>query len=172
MSATGSIWDTAGEFLVWSRATADESGGRGQVSIAEGETRDDVEMLALPGFYSVISSNDALLTLRRDDGGVAMAAQTARPSGATAGDRGIIVGDVHLRVRAGTTNKVSARKVTGAAPKAVALNGDDCNRNALMQTWMTQVEAAINAIAPGAVTPFVTSSIADVVATSTRLEAD
>lgn len=161
MSALGSIWDTAGEFLVWSRATANESGGRGQVSIAEGETRDDVEMLALPGFYSVISEDDALLTLRRDDGGVALAAQTARPSGATAGDRGILTGSTNLRVRGGA---VSVLNVPAGVALHVTRETDAVNAAPNMVLWYTAVSTMLGIPIP---TDFGLAT-----ATTTKLESE
>ena len=169
MSLAADVWDVVGRLAVWAKAKANEASGKGQMETSGDDDREDVEHCALPGFYSVIAADDKLLLLRRDDGGVTIAAKTERPSGAAAGDRGAWVDDVHLRIR---SNMVSARKITGAAPKAVALNGDDCNRNATMITWMGQVEAALNALAPGAVTVYAVNSIADVVATATRLEAD
>jgi hypothetical protein len=81
------IWDIATSLIVWSRASANEVLGRGQVDVA-GDTRNDVEHCALPGHYSVIASSDELLILRRDDGGVSVGARTERPTDAVVGERG------------------------------------------------------------------------------------
>jgi hypothetical protein len=88
MSLLGSIWDTVGELIVWSRASANEVAGKGQVAVAKGEDRDDTEHCALPGHYSVIASNDEIMVLRRDDGAISVVARTARPSDAVTGERG------------------------------------------------------------------------------------
>lgn len=170
MGLRGEIWDQMAELAVWSKATADEVDGRGQVEVA-GDTRNDVEHCALPGFYSVVAASDQLVLLRRDDGGISIAAKTARPSGATTGDRGILTDDINFRARGAMFSLI---KRTGSVPLKVCRDGDDCVRNATMVIWMGQVEAALNALAPGAVTPFAeaNNSIADVDATSTITETD
>ncbi len=64
---------------------------------------------------------------------------------------------------------------SSAATKSVCLNLDKCPANASMITWMGQVEAAINILAPGAITPlsatFNSTGIATVTATAAKLKA-
>lgn len=54
----------------------------------------------------------------------------------------------------------------------VARLTDSVDRNALMTTWMSQVTAAINAIAPGSVTPFVTPGIGTISSASDKVSAE
>ena len=54
----------------------------------------------------------------------------------------------------------------------VARQTDPVDRNALMTTWMTQVTTAINALAPGAVTPFVTPTIGTISGASAKVVAE
>lgn len=169
MGIGSTIWDTVGQLVVWGKALANEASGKGQVETSGDDDREDVEHCALPGFYSVISSSDKLLILRRDDGGVSVAAKTERPSGAATGDRGIVTADTHVLVRGAMC---SVLKTTASAPLAVVRDTDHAHNTAAMTLWMSQVAAAINAIAPGAISPAAVDPIATCEATSTRLEAD
>lgn len=56
-----------------------------------------------------------------------------------------------------------------AATLGVVRLGDDVSRNAAMIAWMTQVTTAINALAPGAVTPFVQAVIGVTSSASTKV---
>lgn len=59
-----------------------------------------------------------------------------------------------------------------AATRGVARLTDPVSRNALMITWMTQVTTALNTIAPGSVTPFVTSEIGTISGASVKVVAE
>jgi hypothetical protein len=124
---------------------------------------------ALPGFGSMASSGDVLLVMRRGDGGIAFAVEPDPPSGAQSGDRWVKTDQLMLRLR---TSKASFLDTVLSSPLAVARDTDNCNRNVAMAFWMGQVEAFINGIVPGTVTPLVLPAIADVVATTTKLESD
>lgn len=54
----------------------------------------------------------------------------------------------------------------------VARLTDTVDRNALMTTWMSQVTAAINTLAPGAVNPFVTDGIGTISSASEKVAAE
>lgn len=168
-------WGEAGGLLVWSAAEADETDGRGPVNVQGDEIREDVEHLALPGFYAVIASGDNLVLLRREDGGISIGSRTARPSGAAVGDRGIVTSaGLHLKL-SGDVLTVSGCDATngiqlGGTTKVVR-HGDDCNRNAELIAWMAAVNAFCNAIAPGAIPVYVGPSIADAQASTTMVGA-
>lgn len=55
------------------------------------------------------------------------------------------------------------------ATLGVARLTDPVDRNALMTTWMSQVTAAINTLAPGSVTPFVTPGIGTISGASAKV---
>lgn len=59
-----------------------------------------------------------------------------------------------------------------AAVLGVARQTDPVDRNALLTTWMSQVTAAINAIVPGSVTPFVTPTIGTISGASAKVVAE
>lgn len=124
---------------------------------------------ALPGFGSMASPGDVLLVMRRGDGGIAFAVEPDPPSDAAVGDRWVKTDDLMLRLRGA---KASFVDLVLSSPLAVARDTDNCDRNAAMAFWMGQVESIINAIVSGSVTPLVLPAIADVVATSTKLESD
>lgn len=54
----------------------------------------------------------------------------------------------------------------------VARLTDTVDRNSLMTTWMSQVTAAINSLAPGAVTPFVTPGIGTISSASDKVASE
>jgi hypothetical protein len=161
MSILGRVWDTAGELIVWAVATADEVSGIGQALFAVGDSRDDVEHCALPGFYSGIKKDDKLLTLRRDDGGVSLAAKTDRPSGCQPGDRGLLTSSVHLRARSG---KVSVLGIPAGTTRYVTRATDTVNPATNMTLWMQAISAALGVPVP---TDFGVAT-----ASTTKLESD
>lgn len=55
------------------------------------------------------------------------------------------------------------------ATLGVARRTDTVDRNALLITWMSQVTTAINTLAPGSVTPFVTPGIGTISSASTKV---
>lgn len=63
----------------------------------------------------------------------------------------------------------AVRLGSDTATLGVVRLGDDVSRNAALITWMTQVTTAINAIAPGAVTPFVQPVIGVTSSASTKV---
>lgn len=69
-----------------------------------------------------------------------------------------------------TAGPTASLKLGGdAATLGVARLTDPVDRNALMTTWMSQVTTAINTIAPGSVTPFVTPTIGTISGASDKV---
>lgn len=158
MSAIGTIWDTIGELIVWAVASANESDGKGQVTIAGDtaaggqEDRSDTEHCALPGHYSAIEKDDPLLTMRRDDGAVSIGARTVRPTDAVAGERGWTHKDSGLvRVKSGTTDTVFEVKdmQTGIAdPVTGILVGGGCSLGSTSGVVLQVVRATDVVVTP------------------------
>lgn len=75
----------------------------------------------------------------------------------------------------GTVVVAAANPVAGvqlggdAATLGVARLTDPVDRNALLTTWMSQVTTAINTLAPGSVTPFVTPGIGTISGASDKV---
>lgn len=163
----------ASRLIARARATADASDGAGQIEAAARDARPCLHG-ALPGFSSGISADDDLVIIRRRDGSFSIAA-LAHPAGEQKGDRTIWTGDgLTLRLRGKVLEVIGSDAFEGIkldGNVAVARDGDDCNRNAAMVTWMSQVEAICNALVPGGVTPLVAPTIAAVAASTTRVKA-
>jgi hypothetical protein len=144
MSLKGAVWDQMAELAVWCTATANEGDGRGQTN--DVNDRDDVEHCALPGFYSVIAASDKLLLLRRDDGGVTIAAKTTRPTGAAAGDRGILTDDLHIQVSGGTMTVIDLAGVS--LPLSVARDDDLTHAYGDMITFLSTLATLVGVPTP------------------------
>jgi hypothetical protein len=163
----------AARLLARARATADATDGAGQIEAASRDPRPCVHG-ALPGFSSGITADDDLFIVRRRDGSISVASLAHAP-GEQAGDRTIWTGDgLTLRLRGKVLEVTGSDALDGIkldGDVKVARDGDDCSRNVEMIAWMTKVETVCNALVPGYVTPFVGPSVADVVATTTKVKA-
>ncbi len=138
------VWGVIGRALGWMRVRGDgDASGLVQVEGVgsndedageeEREGRDDVEHCALLGFGSVAESGDLVLVLRRDDGGVSIAAYTVPPTDSVKGDRYITHKDGHLfrLTRDRAVKRVEIKNATeillgsDLMPVYVARHGDD-----------------------------------------------
>ena len=78
-------------------------------------------------------------------------------------------GTVVIQARTHTTPTPAVLVGGTAATLGAARLTDPVDRNALMVTWMSQVTTAINTLAPGAVTPFVTPTIGTISGASSKV---
>lgn len=99
-------------------------------------------------------------TVQADDGSAAL---VLRGAGLTSPAE---LGSVVLAAAAPTAGVLLG---SDAATTGVARLNDDVARNALMVTWMSQVTAALNTLAPGAVTPFAQPNIGTIASASTKV---
>lgn len=174
--------------LTWTTAACDETGGSVQVEYLPGAPRQAMQVLALTGHYAIVAEGDDLLICPRIEGGDAIAGKTPRDGAWPGGDPqvldagiigrtrtgGAISWGAHIRIRGDKVEIIGSAAVDGIkldGETKVARDGDDCNRNAAMAIWMGQVELICNGLVPGGVTPLVEPSIADVLASTTKVKA-
>lgn len=126
------LWDVIRSLLTWAEAKADERSGRVQAQGAVDEIRQNVEVLALNGFYSVLVEGDLILVMRDTTGGVALAGPTERPSGgqtypegpAEPGDRGIVGWDAKSK-QPGLRLRIRGTELEVFGATKISLNGGD-----------------------------------------------
>lgn len=134
----------------------------------DAEEHDEVEVLQPAGLLArpeLTATTEAAVVMRGDEPVVILlidkGATAQTPEAGEVRLHGVAAASATAVVRIRANGSI---EITAASGQDVVVNGgslkvardtDPVNRTTAMGTWMTQVQAAVNGLAPGSVTPFV-----------------